>query len=156
MIIDEAHHLDPLFREAFTQSYGKEEMLHLVKSCANGTLQSRSLITSTVHDIVALFRLFRDEINAQQSDTDGDTSAYYFNCTPHIRELLGKIKHRLPKIEEDDELSELYHFLRKAYHNAEDSIIWLEDHGGIRLCICKKDIRSDIRTCCIRSAEQQF
>lgn len=70
--------------------------------------------------------------------------AFYFEPTAAVRRLIENIKHHLPLIETEHELSEIYYFIRKLYHNSRNSLVWLENTPDVRICISKKDIRRDI------------
>ncbi len=146
LIVDEAHHIESVFRDSFTKSYDQSEIIRTLKRCKDGVKQREQRIAAAINDTVQLFSLFRGQIEAQQEATPDDRSVYYLSVTPSIKRLLGNIKHFIPAIQREQELSELYQFLRKVYHGGMDSILWLNDEEAPRLCVCKKDIRSDIRT----------
>lgn len=146
LIVDEAHHIESVFRDSFTKSYDQSEIVRSLKRCKDGIKQREQRIAAVVNDTVQLFSLFRGQIDVQQEATPDDRSVYYLSVTPSVKRLLGSIKHSIPDIQREQELSELYWFLRKVYHGGMDSILWLDDTDAPRLCVCKKDIRSDIRT----------
>ena len=146
LIVDEAHHLEATFRDAVTISYDQGEIIRTIKRCQNGVKWRDVMIANAVDDTVQLFRLFKDQIAVQKEAISDDRSSYYLSVTPAVRQLLGRIKHFLPEIQIEHELTSLYQFLRKAYHNDKNSVIWLSQDDGVRLCICKKEIRRDIRS----------
>lgn len=151
LIVDEAHHLEHTFRESFTEAYSRKEMIRLLKRNLNSSRYRQKLVAHAIHDVSLFFQQCRDQIRSQQEQSEDDMSTFYFENTPDTKNLLGKIKHILPELQIEHELSGLYEFLRKVYHSDKRSIIWLENKPELRLCVCQKDIRADIRAMLYRS-----
>ena len=146
LIVDEAHNLESRFRETFTQSYDKGELVRAVKEQGfqSKNKEIQNLTKKTVSLISELFRIFKDQIREQKENPENDTEIFYLRRTPEIHEILAKIKRNLTLIETEHELSEIYYFLREVYHDSRKSVVWLEYENEIRLCVCKSDIRKEI------------
>ncbi|MBR0483218.1 MAG: ATP-dependent DNA helicase [Oscillospiraceae bacterium] len=146
IIVDEAHNLESRFRESFTLSYTKAELIRPVKDLGFCSEQKeiRMLTQKTLDLFSEMFQIFKAQIREQKENSEQDTDIFYLRRTPKFHELLAKIKKNLTLIEPEHELSEIYYFLHEVYHESRKSIVWLEYRKEIRLCVCKRDIRKEI------------
>lgn len=124
IIVDEAHNLEGVFRDAFTESYSKNEMLQAVKVCAavSRTRNSGRIAEALQSDILHLFRIFREQIKAQQTSVT-ESASYFMQPTRDVHSLMRNIRKNAAALENTDELSELYFFLHKATSEADKHII---------------------------------
>lgn len=146
IIVDEAHNLEPRFRDAFTKNYTKHELIQAVKKCTKySRVRNSNKIAETVkNDILRLFQNFRSQINLQQKQADGDVTAFFFQQNSETNTLMRRIRKNVTLFENEDELLEIYYFFREVMNADKKQIVWLEKEPEIHLCVCKKDIRPDI------------
>ena len=146
IIIDEAHNLEPKFRDAFTQSYTKHELLFAVRKCSEYSHSGRAnRIKETLrNDIIRLFQAFKEQIRSQQKHADGDMTAFFLKPNREICTLMRRIRKNFTLLENTDELSRLYYFIHDVMNMDKSQIVWLRKEPEIQLCICQKEIRPEI------------
>lgn len=147
-IVDEAHDLEPKFREAFTESYSKSELLWKINAaveCAlpNRKRDARKAADTSITLTEQLFELLKHQVREQRARRDGDNKAYYLKCTKDIRALLLGIIRRLEQLERITHysLEREKRFLTAVLKESRQNILWLECDRYLKICICKKDIR---------------
>lgn len=147
IIIDEAHHLEGIFRDVCTESYSQNEMLQAVRNCARTSHARNSgrIAESLQSDILHLFRTFRDQIKVQKRD-ELETISFHMQSTKDVITLMKNIRKNAAALENTDELSVLYSFLHQATTEADKHILWLTKRPEIRLNICRRDLRKIIGT----------
>lgn len=144
IVIDEAHNIESKFRDAYTISMSKSQMVNELKE-AMKKLKNKSIVADTIIKLNAVFHYLNGDVRCQQKETDMDMQAFFYNETAEIRDMLFWSRRNMVRIEELTGCR-LYclSFLRKLCNVGKKNLIWLDNSNVIRICICTKDIRSDI------------
>jgi len=144
IVIDEAHNLETKFRDAYTLSMNKPQIINELEKVIE-RLKNKKLINETIAMLNTVFRFLGVDVKRQKKNIDGDTQTFYYNETPEAKELLFRIRRNMTKIEELSG-SKLYSlaFLHKLCNIGKKNLIWLDDSSILKICICKKNIRSDV------------
>ena len=143
-IIDEAHNLEPKFRDAFTKSLTKPQIVGEIKAAAR-KINDPKLGKDLIDKIKLLFRFLKADIHRQQSEADGDMQTFYYNKATEIRHLLNDITADMAKLEKQAKYR-LYcsDFLLEMCEPDGEKLIWLDNSDELKICVCKKDIKADI------------
>lgn len=144
IVVDEAHNLESKFRDAFTTSFSKKEICsEILKATHNRKNTMSRLIIETIKMIDTLFNYLKYDITQQQAAADADMRTFYYRPSLEIKKLVLKLRSNMKEIEmrTNRRLNSLK-MLRDAENNA--NLVWLSNEYGIRINVCKKDIRRDI------------
>lgn len=144
IVIDEAHNIEAKFRDAYTLSMNKWQIINELKNVMK-KLKNKNTINETIAMLNTVFRFLESDVKHQKKNSDGDMETFYYNETSETRDLFFRIRRNMVKIEESAGCS-LYSldFLRKVCNIGKKNLIWLDDSSILKICICKKDIRTDI------------
>ena len=149
-IIDEAHNIESKIRDAYTVSYSRDDLIHLLLNCIDMTPYKRKsevkpYALDTIDDVELLFKLLVRQVKEQSKALDADTSVYRLEQNPITDGLLRKVLKRIVHLDERSTviLQDGIDFLNKVL-NTEKYIVWLEMDGKLKICVCKKEIRRKI------------
>lgn len=149
-IIDEAHDIEGKFREAYTESYSRTDMIRIINRCAENTpYQERKLSDTLAGGIgITIQKLYEElvkQVHQRKKEFDEESKAYYFDMTKAVAGYVSELHRKFQRFERFTHVntSEIQEFLYNILYPAEH-IIWIEDGNEIRLCICPKDIRRKI------------
>lgn len=140
-VIDEAHNIEPKFRDAYTTSMCKAQITGEIRE-AMKKLKNKSLAEETAEKLTALFRFLKSDIRRQQREADGDMQTFYLNNTEETDRLLFDIRHNMTQIEKKSKHRLLS--LKFLHELCNDNLVWLDNSDMLKICICKKDISGDI------------
>ena len=150
-IIDEAHNLESKFRDAFSASYSKNELIRILngyekKVSDDNSKLAKRLIGGMCDTLQKLFKEFNRQIHQQTDGIDEGVSSFYFHRTKEVQIYANELCRKAERFEQftDITLNEISSFALSIIEPEADDIIWLENGENIRLCICKKDISRDI------------
>ena len=147
-IIDEAHNIESKFRSAYTTAYSKSDIMHLVNDSVRNTKKQelKELAEGIAVNIEELFRMFRVQVQKQESESDGDVTSFFLEMNKDISEKLIVIRRNLAtlNVRTEKDAGAILQFLREVSNSADDNLVWLEKAKSLRLCVCQKDIRKDI------------
>ena len=150
-IVDEAHNLEPKFREQFTDSRSRNDLLwrinDAVKSAVNNRRSdARKMGRSASELIEQLYEILVRQVREQRRHQEADSTSYYFESTKEVRALLESIIKKLSQLERIThcEMDRETEFLRKVLNISDSNLLWLEWDRYLKICICKKDIRFSI------------
>ena len=144
VVIDEAHNLESKFRNAFTTSYSQNEISNeILKATTNRKDVLSSLIVELIQMVDSLFKYLKFDINQQQSEAEGDMNTYYYRPIREIRKLVLRIRSGLLEIEmrTNRRIKCLQMFRNLGNKNF---LVWLSTEKGVRINVCKKNIRKEI------------
>lgn len=144
VVIDEAHNLESKFRDAFTTSYSQNEISNeILKATTNRKDVLSSLIVELIQMVDSLFKYLKFDINQQQSEAEGDMNTYYYRPIREIRKLVLRIRSGLLEIEmrTNRRINCLQMFRNLENRNF---LVWLTTEKGVRINVCKKNIRKEI------------
>jgi ATP-dependent DNA helicase DinG len=144
VVIDEAHNLESKFRDAFTTSYSQNEISNeILKATTNRKDVLSSLIVELIQMVDSLFKYMKFDINQQQSEAEGDMNTYYYRPIREIRKLVLRIRSGLLEIEmrTNRRIKCLQMFRNLGNKNF---LVWLSTEKGVRINVCKKNIRKEI------------
>lgn len=144
VVIDEAHNLESKFRDAFTTSYSQNEISNeILKATTNRKDVLSSLIVELIQMVDSLFKYLKFDINQQQSEAEGDMNTYYYRPIREIRKLVLRIRSGLLEIEmrTNRRIKCLQMFRNLGNKNF---LVWLSTEKGVRINVCKKNIRKEI------------
>ncbi len=145
-IVDESHNIEEKFRSAFTKSYSKIDMINELNRIKIGKNKlAKALLKSIGKSINLLFERLENQDCLQKKETDKSEIFSYFP-TKEIKKILDEINCKLERFERfiHTNNAEISDFVNRISTNSNDDIIWLENGKYVRICVCKKDIRSDI------------
>lgn len=149
-IIDEAHDIKGKFREAYTESYSRTDMIRTINRCAeNAPYQERKLANTLAGGIgITIQKLYEElvkQIRQKKKEFEEESNAYDFKMTKSVAGYVTELHRKFQRFERFTHVntSEIQEFLYNILYPAEH-IIWIEDGTEIRLCICPKDIRRKI------------
>ena len=147
-IIDEAHNIESKFRSAYTTSYGKADIMKVIKDYVRKTKNEQLIILSEEITIAVeeLFRMFKEQIRSQKKKSDGNQTAYFLEFNKEIKAAIFEIRKLLSMIDDDTnkEIEAVSEFLSEASNGFYRNLVWLEKEKNIKLCICQKDISKNI------------
>ncbi len=149
-IIDEAHDIEGKFREAYTESYSRTDMIRTINRCAENTpYQERKLSNTLAGSIgITIQKLYEElvkQVHQKKKEFDEESKAYDFVMTKAVAGYITELHRKFQRFERFTHVntSEIQKFLYNILYPAEH-IIWTEDGTEISLCICPKDIRRKI------------
>lgn len=150
-IIDEAHNLEPKFREQFTDSRSRNDLLwrinDAVKSAVNNRRSDARIMGRSASELIEqLYEILVRQVREQRRHQEADSTSYYFESTKEVRALLERIIKKLSQLERIThcEMDRETEFLRKVLNISDSNLLWLEWDRFLKICICKKDIRFSI------------
>ncbi|MBE6840838.1 MAG: ATP-dependent DNA helicase [Ruminococcus sp.] len=147
-IIDEAHNIESKFRSAYTTAYSKSDIVYIisesVKNIRNPILKSNA--EEIIMELEELFRMFRIQVQKQESESEGDANSFFLEMNKDIKNKLIMIRRKLASLNAitERDAGPVLQFLREATNGLKENIVWLEKEKSLRLCVCQKDIRRDI------------
>lgn len=141
LVVDEAHNLENNFRDAFTTAYSQKEISNEV---LKATENRKNILSSRIVEIIQMvddfFKYLKYDIHQQQSKSIDDMRTYYYRPIREVRKLVLRIRSAMLEIEmrTNRRLNCL-----QMFRNLEnkDCLVWLNTEKGVRVNICKKDIR---------------
>lgn len=147
IVVDEAHNLEPKFRDAYTTAYSEHELrdvLENLKEAAPEYKRAKAtlIVQKAKNALELLFRELRFQIRRQQKHSDGDATAFFFQQTDDVKECLkalGTYFTLLGRISEKDVKAWSTYFHR-CLNAADLCIVWAEKTNRFRLCVCRKDV----------------
>lgn len=146
VVVDEAHNIEGKFRDAFTTSFSyKEICAEILKAAGNRKNVLSKLIVGLMTMLDTLFKYLGHDIYQQQKESHDDIKTFYFRPSREIKRLILRIRSDMAELEmrTNRRLRSLQMF-RDA--DKTNHIVWLTDEHGVRINVCKKDIRKDIGT----------
>lgn len=147
-IIDEAHNIESKFRSAYTTAYSKSDIVYIisesVKNIRNPILKSNA--EEIKMELEELFRMFRIQVQKQESESKGDVTSFFLDLNSDIRTMLLVLRKQFTKLDRKTGMNVgiVLQFLREVSNVLNENIVWLEKEKSLRLCVCQKDIRKDI------------
>ena len=144
IVVDEAHNLESKFRDAFTNSFSQREISREILKVTHNRKNTMSrLIIETLKMVDTLFNFLKNDISQQQAAVVADMRTFYYRPTMEIKQLLLKLRSNMREIEMKTN-RRLYslQMLRESENNS--NLVWLSNEHGVRINVCKKDIRRDI------------
>ena len=144
IVVDEAHNLESKFRDAFTTSFSKKEICsEILKVTRNRKNTMSRLIIETIEMVNTLFDYLKYDITQQQVAADADMRTFYYRPSAEIKQLLLKTRLNMRDIEmRTNRRLHSLQMLRESENNA--NLVWITNEHGIRINVCKKDVRRDI------------
>lgn len=146
VVVDEAHNIESKFRDAFTTSFSyKEICAEILKAAGNRKNVLSKLIVGLMTMLDTLFKYLGHDIYQQQKESHDDIKTFYFRPSREIKRLILRIRSDMAELEmrTNRRLRSLQMF-RDA--DKTNHLVWLTDEHGVRINVCKKDIRIDIGT----------
>lgn len=150
-IIDEAHDIESKFRDAFSVSFSRKDMINIVNRLADTVpYQQKKLAQTLVKNIgITIQKLYKEfvrQVHKQQKEIDDDKNAYYFDRNKECVSCLAELLQKLERFERFTCVStaELCGFIDTVLNGSNGNVMWIEDGENIRLCVCRNDIRNDI------------
>lgn len=143
-VIDEAHNLESKFRDVYTRKMSQSQFRYEL-TVAEKRLKNNDPIIALRKMYAELINTLHNDITIQKRNAEGDMQVYYFNQGEYVKNLLFNIRKNLSELKKKlgYELRSLA-FLRELCNIRKENIIWLENDTELTICICRKDIRSDI------------
>lgn len=150
-IIDEVHNLESKFRDAFSVSYGRKDLINRFNGCSKMVSSDKfklvkKLIGSMCETVKNLYTELNRQVHQQQKAMDEGASAFSFKRTKEVLINAKELHRKIERFERFTEVSKLdvKRFIEEMISPDSDNIMWIENGENIRLCICKKDISRDI------------
>lgn len=144
IVIDEAHNIEQRFRDAYTRSLSRQQITGELKK-ASKLLRNRTLTDETADLVNLAFRCLKEDVKYQSRQAGSEMQTFYFNETDNIKALLFKIRRNMAEIEKKTGIK-MYslEFLRGLHDPYSKHLVWIDNSEVMKICCCKKDIRSDI------------
>lgn len=147
-IIDEAHNIESKFRSAYTTAYSKSDIVNVISESVRNIRNPymKELAEEIKIELEELFRMFRVQVQKQESELEGDVTSFFLEINKDISEKLIVIRRNLATLNArtEKDAGAILQFLREVSNGADDNLVWLEKDRCLRLCVCQKDIRKDI------------
>lgn len=150
-IIDEAHNLESKFRDAFSVSYSRNDIIKLMNNYSDSVTYekrqtAKKLAGSICETVQKLYSELNRQIHEQQNISDECGNTFFFNRTREISNFIVELIKKIGRFEIfiGTDIYEIKRFFNSVIIPNNDNIIWIENDKNIRLCICKKDISRDI------------
>ena len=147
-IVDEAHNLEPKFRDIFTQSCTRNDFLWGINAAVESASKNRKSDAKKYGKLASelieqLYEILLRHVKEQRHRRDGDNTAYYFNNTKEVQTVIRAAIKRLEQLERITHcvLDEDKRFLKGILNVSDRNILWLEKDRQLKICLCKKDIR---------------
>ena len=101
------------------------------------------LIIETIKMIDTFFNFLKNDISQQQAAADADMKTFYYRPSTEIKKLVLKLRSNMKEIEmRTNRRLHSLQTLRDSENNA--NLVWLSNEHGVRINVCRKDIRRDI------------
>ncbi len=144
IVVDEAHNLESKFRDAFTTSFSQREISREIMKVTHNKKNTMSrLIIETIKMVDTFFNFLKNDISQQQAAADGDMRTFYYRPSTEIKKLVLKLRSNMKEIEmRTNRRLHCLQTLRDSENKA--NLVWLSNEHGVRINVCKKDIRRDI------------
>lgn len=146
-IIDEAHNLESKFRDAFSVSYSRNDIIKLMNNYSDSVTYekrqtAKKLAGSICETVQKLYSELNRQIHEQQNISDECGSTFFFELTKEISNFIVELIRKIGRFEIfiGTDISEIKQFFHRIITSDTDNIIWIENDKNIRLCICKKEI----------------
>ena len=150
-IIDEAHNLESKFRDAFSVSYSRKDLINRLNSYSKMVSLEKlklanRLIGSMCETVQKLYTELNRQIRQQQRGMDEGVSAFSFKRTKEVLINANELHRKIARFETFTEVSipDVKRFIEEIISPDRNKIMWIENGENIRLCICKKNISRDI------------
>lgn len=150
-IIDEAHNLESKFRDAFSVSYSRKDLINRLngysKMFSSEKLKFANRLTGSMCETIQkLYAELNRQIHQQQKAMDEGASAFFFKRTKEVLINANEIYRKIERFEKFTEvpIHDVKQFIEEIISPDSDNIMWIKNDENIRLCICKKDISRDI------------
>lgn len=150
-IIDEAHNLESKFRDAFSVSYSRKDLINKINGYSKMVSSDkfklvRKLVGSMCETIKNLYTELNRQIHQQQRGIDEGANSFFFNRTKEVLINANELHRKIARFEKFTEvfIPDVKWFIEEIISPDRNKIMWIENGENIRLCICKKDISRDI------------
>lgn len=150
-IVDEAHNLESKFRDAFSVSYSRKDLINRLngyfKIASSDKFKFvRKVVGSMCETVKKLYTELNRQVHTQQKSISECGSSFFFNRTQEILKHAVELLQKVERFEKFTEFSvpDVKRFIEEIISPDSDNIMWIENGENIRLCICKKDISRDI------------
>lgn len=150
-IIDEAHNLESKFRDAFSVSYSRKDLIKRFNDCIKMVSSEKlklinRLIGSMCETVQKLYIELNRQVHQQHKAMDEEASAFLFTRTKEVLINANELHRKIARFETFTEVSvpDVKRFIEEIISPDSNNIMWIENGENIRLCICKKDISRDI------------
>lgn len=150
-IIDETHNIESKFRDAFSVSYSRKDLINKINGCSKMALSDKfklvkKLIGSMCETVQKLYIELNRQVHQQQKAMDDGASAFSFKRTKEVLINANELHRKIERFETFTEVSvpDVKRFIEEIISPDRNKIMWIENGENIRLCICKKDISRDI------------
>lgn len=150
-IIDEAHNLESKFRDAFSVSYSRKDLMNKINGCSKMVSSDkfklvRKLVGSMCETVQMLYAELNRQVHQQQKAMDDGASAFSFKRTKEVLINANELHRKIARFETFTKVSvpDVKRFIEEIISPDSNNIMWIENGENIRLCICKKDISRDI------------
>lgn len=150
-IIDEAHNLESKFRDAFSVSYSRKDLINRLngysKMFSSEKLKFANRLTGSMCETIQkLYAELNRQIHQQQKAMDEGASAFFFKRTKEVLINANELYRKIERFEKFTEvpIHDVKQFIEEIISPDSDNIMWIKNDENIRLCICKKDISRDI------------
>lgn len=150
-IVDEAHNLESKFRDAFSVSYSRKDLINKIngysKMFSSEKLKFANRLTGSMCETIQkLYAELNRQIHQQQKAMDEGASAFFFKRTKEVLINANELYRKIERFEKFTEvpIHDVKQFIEEIISPDSDNIMWIKNDENIRLCICKKDISRDI------------
>lgn len=150
-IIDEVHNLESKFRDAFSVSYSRNDLINRLNSCykmvSSEKLKLANRLTGSIYETIKnLYTELNRQVHQQQKAMDKGASAFSSKRTKEVLISAKELRRKIERFEKftDVTIPDVKRFIEEIISPDSDNIMWIENGENIRLCICKKDISRDI------------
>lgn len=150
-IIDEAHNLESKFRDAFSVSYSRKDLINRLNGYSKMVSSDkfklvRKLVGSMCETIQTLYVELNRQVHQQKKAMDEGANSFFFTRTNEVLINAKELHRKIERFETFTEASvpDVKQFVEEIISTDSDNIMWIENGENIRLCICKKDISRDI------------
>lgn len=150
-IIDEAHNLESKFRDAFSVSCSRKDLINKINGCSKIASSEKSKFTKRLtggmcETVQKLYTELNRQVHQQQKAMDDGASAFSFKRTKEVLINANELHRKIERFETFTEVSvpDVKRFIEEIISPDRNKIMWIENGENIRLCICKKDISRDI------------
>lgn len=171
IIVDEAHNLDDKVRSATTETISQRRLISIIRSAVNDlrTADRPNVERERIEAekaIYALFNCLKVQMQRQIDETDRDmkyAERFFIDADTHFLSLLNEMRDRILSLSmsvqiyagygtntyrdshASDELDEISASIGELCDTLEDTLIWIERHGGnADLVHCPKNTKGII------------
>ena len=150
-IIDETHNIESKFRDAFSVSYSRKDLINKINGCSKMASSDKfklvkKLIGSMCETVQKLYIELNRQVHQQQRCIDEGANSFFFTRTNEILINAKELHRKIESFEKFTEVSipDVKRFIEEIISPDSDNIMWIENGKNIRLCVCKKDISRDV------------